>query len=243
MHNKKAIIGDIHGCLAELKELYAELRALGVEEFYHLGDLIDRGPDSPGVVRFCRTHRFKGVMGNHESSLLAMIERSKNPQFDPRALAPDKHEKWLIAKALDSEDLAYIRALPKLHVIADENLVLVHGGLWPKRELWEQDKSILYLRVINPARPGESRWLSRPGLYTMEENRAEGFAPWEELYEGPHSVVYGHSVRDEPKVLGRTVGIDTGCVYGGALTAWVLPDKTFVQVKAHKTYALRDEFA
>lgn len=243
MRKKRAIIGDIHGCLEELKELYEKLLSQGVEEFYHLGDLVDRGPDSIGVVRFCRAKGIKGVMGNHESSLLAMIERSKSPTFDPANLAPEKIQKWNIAQALSVDDLSYIRSLPKLHLIPEENLILVHGGLWPGREVWEQDKSILYLRVINPSKPGESRWPNRPGLYSMEDNRAEGFAPWEELYDGPHRVVYGHSVREEPKVLGETIGIDTGCVYGGALTAWTLPDNGFVQVKAHRAYVERDEFA
>ncbi len=239
MTRRKAIIGDIHGCIEELKELHAKLKALGIDEIYHLGDLVDRGPDSPGVVRFCRQNDIKGVMGNHESSLLSLIDRKKSPGFDPRTLGREKMAKWDIARALSSEDIAYIRALPKLHVLADDKLVLVHGGLWPKRNLWDQDRSILYLRVIHPDRPGEVRWLNKPGEYTLEQSRREGFAPWYELYDGSEHVLYGHTVNSKPLVHGQTVGIDTGCVYGGQLTAYVIPDKTFVHVEARRIYAKR----
>ncbi len=235
----RAIIGDIHGCITELKELHEVLKAQGIEEFYHLGDLVDRGPDSPGVVRYCRLNGFRGVMGNHESSLLALIDRSKSPQFHPSMLPVEKIDRWDIARALSTEDIQYIRALPKLHVLDDSKVVLVHGGLWPKRNLWEQDRSILYLQVIHPDKPGDVRWTQRPGLYTLEESRAEGYSPWQELYDGDEEVIYGHSVFSEPNSQKLTLGIDTGCVYGGSLTAYVLPDRRFVQVKAHRAYSTR----
>jgi predicted phosphodiesterase len=233
----RAIIGDIHGCLSELKELHEVLKAQGIEDYYHLGDMIDRGPDSPGVVRYCRVNGFRGVMGNHESSLLALIDRSKSPHFQASKLPVEKLARWDIARALSSKDIQYIRSLPKLHVFDDLKIVLVHGGLWPNRSLWEQDRSILYLQVIHPNKPGEVRWTRRPGLYTLEESRAEGFSPWQELYDGEEEVVYGHSVFAKPSFQKSTLGIDTGCVYGGYLTAYVLPDRRFVQVKAHRAYA------
>lgn len=235
----KAIIGDIHGCITELVELHRLLIQEGIEEIYHLGDLVDRGPDSPAVVRYCRENGFRGVMGNHESSLLALIDRSRSPQFHPSSLTREKQGKWDIARALSAEDIAYLRALPKLHVLEGENMVLVHGGLWPGRSLWDQDRSILYLRVINPQKPGEVRWIERPGEYTLEDSRREGYAPWHELYDGPEEVIYGHTVYDRPQDHNRTFGIDTGCVYGGYLTAFMLPKRSYLQVKAKRAYAIK----
>ncbi len=236
---RRAIIGDIHGCITELRELLSLLQSEGIEEIYHLGDLVDRGPDSLAVIRLCRELGLKGVMGNHESSLLALYDRSRSPDFQSQDLPREKRNKWEIAKAMSPEDLGYIRSLPKLHLLEDENLVLVHGGLWPKRSLAEQDRSVLYLRVIHPDRPGEVRWMEKPGHYTLEESRKAGFAPWYEIYDGSESVVYGHTVVDQPRLHGRTIGIDTGCVYGGSLTAYVLPEREFRQVKAKASYARR----
>ena len=241
MTRKKAIIGDIHGCIAELTRLHALLIAEGIEEFYHLGDLVDRGPDSRAVVQYCRIHGIRGVMGNHESSLLALIDRSKSSEFNPSQLSVERQGKWQLAQSLTADDIVYIRSLPKLHVLEEEKLVLVHGGLWPNRAIWEQDRSILYLQVIHPDRPGEVRWTERPGEYSLAESRALGFAPWQELYDGEEKVVYGHTVFEQPSMQGLTIGIDTGCVYGGSLTALVIPEYTFVSVAAHNAYASRSK--
>lgn len=239
MPMRTAIIGDVHGCLAELVELCALLRADGVHRIFHLGDLVDRGPDSAGVVKYCRENRIQGIMGNHESSLLALNEKVRSHYFDPRTLTPDKQIRVKILQAMKREDIAYLKLLPKLHALDEFNTVLVHGGLWPNRSLWHQDRSILYLQVIHPDRPGDVRWTSREGSYTLAQSRAEGFAPWQELYNGNEQVVYGHSVFEEPNIHGNTIGIDTGCVYGGKLTALVLPEKKFISVKAKAAYVER----
>lgn len=239
MDNRIAIIGDIHGCIEELRELHAKIVAEGVDAIYHLGDLVDRGPDSPAVVQFCRKNKILGVMGNHESSLLSLLDKSRSPHFDTEAVSQAKSERMKILAKLKSDDLTYLKALPKLHLLESHQTVLVHGGLWPGRELWQQDRSILYLQVINPSRPHEIRWTSKFGEYSLEQSRAEGYAPWAELYDGPQRIIYGHTVFEEPQILGNTVGVDTGCVFGGKLTAVLLPDLRFISVKAGKAYALR----
>lgn len=87
MASRIAIIGDIHGCVDELIALHEKLRAENITEIYHLGDLVDRGPDSVGVVRYCRENGFRGVMGNHESSLLNVIDRMAKPVFAPSKIS------------------------------------------------------------------------------------------------------------------------------------------------------------
>ncbi len=234
------IIGDVHGCLGEFQDLYAKLKSEGITHIFHLGDLVDRGPDSAGVVRFCREHDLRGVMGNHESTLLALIERMEKADFDPAKLSGAKAERLPVARSLSCEDIDYLKRLPKLHALDEFHIVLVHGGLWPRRNLWEQDRSILHLQAINPERPGEVRWLNKPGEYSSDENRAEGFVPWQELYDGPETVVYGHTVYAEPHIRPNSIGIDTGCVFGGRLTALILPDYRFVSVPARAKYADRE---
>lgn len=238
MSSPTAIIGDIHGCIGELKELVRLLRAEGVETIYHLGDLVDRGPDSVGVVRFCREQGIRGIMGNHENSLLRMIDKMNRPGVDMKSLEGDERRTYV--QKLSAEDLAYIRTLPKLHALDEYNVVLVHGGLFPGRSLYQQDVSVLFMQVIHPDRPGDIRWRNKPGKYTLEQSRAEGFAPWQELYDGDEIAVYGHTVFAEPSVLHNSIGIDTGCVFGGKLTALVLPEKRFVSIPAKKKYAERD---
>lgn len=239
MDKRIAIIGDIHGCIDELQELHSNLRSEGIDTIYHLGDLIDRGPDSPAVVSFCRENEIQGVMGNHESSLLSLLEKSRSGQIRSESITQAKSDRMAILGRLNSDDLTYIKSLPKLHVLDRFQTVLVHGGMWPGRELWEQDRSILYLQVINPQRPHELRWTAKEGEYSLAQSRAEGFAPWPEFYDGPHQVVYGHTVVPEPSVIGKTVGIDTGCVYGGKLTAAILPGLNFLSVEARRAYAPR----
>ena len=236
-----AIIGDIHGCIDELTELYGKLRADGISEVYHLGDLVDRGPDSVGVIRFCRDNQIFGIMGNHESSLLNVNDQIAKPDFDPRKLSVAKLEPITIAQRLAAEDIDYIRALPKLHVIDEFNLVLVHAGLYPTRPLYLQDRTVLYMQMIHPDRSGDIRWTSKQGQYTNEESRALGYAPWQELYDGAERVIHGHTVYGEPNIQGLTTGIDTGCVFGGSLTALIIPDEKFIQVKAKMKYAERHE--
>lgn len=235
MTRRIAIIGDVHGCLEELKELIGQLRAEGITEIYHLGDLVDRGPDSAAVVKYCREHQILGVMGNHESSLLRFIDRrAKNPDLS----AGEDRDSFV--DKLSSEDINYLHKLPKLHVIDEMNLVLVHAGLFPGRSLWQQDLSVLFMQVINPTRPGDIRWRNKAGQYTLESSRAEGYSPWQELYDGAEEVVYGHTVFAKPFVKGLTTGIDTGCVFGGSLTALILPERRFSSVKAKRQYSERE---
>ncbi len=241
MASRIAIIGDIHGCIDELKALHEKLRSESITEIYHLGDLVDRGPDSVGVVRYCRENGITGVMGNHESSLLNVIDQMNKPDFDPSKMSAAKGERLAIAQGLSVDDIAYIRALPKLHVIDEHNLILVHAGLFPGRAIHEQDRTVLYMQMIHPDRPGDIRWTRKQGQYTNEESRAHGYASWQELYDGAERVIYGHTLYSEPNIQGLTTGIDTGCVFGGSLTAVIIPDEKIIQVKAKKKYAERHE--
>lgn len=227
---KIAIIGDVHGCFEELSELVSILRKEGVEDIFHLGDLIDRGPDSGAVVDFVIRNNISGVLGNHESSIL----NSKYVDSSKIRNTEKKRSKEALDKVAVAWD--YLFSLPKLHVIdglLDYPVVLVHGGLWPVVPLYRQPKSVLFAQLIDKNRPGKTAWT------TDEESIAKGFVPWWEAYDGEEYVFFGHTVFEKPFIKNRIVGLDTGCVFGGHLTAVILPDMKFVQVKAKKTYSIR----
>ncbi len=232
MERRIAVIGDIHGCHMELSQLLQELHSEGVTEIYHLGDLVDRGPDSGKVLELVLQHGIKGVMGNHESRLLDIRRHRggiKNPDKKRSSLALDQTPgAW-----------EYLESLPRVHVIDDflsESLILVHGGLWPYIPLYAQPFAVLMAQLVDPDKPGAVAWLNN------QKAKEQGYAPWWEIYDGQEYVCFGHTVFDKVQIHGRTIGLDTGCVFGGALTALILPDFRYIQVKARETYAKRDSY-
>lgn len=218
---KIAVIGDVHGCLTELEALWSSLRTMGVGEIFHVGDLVDKGPDSAGVVRFCREQGLRGVLGNHESALLDRLKKINRYN-------------------LSDLDVAYLKSLPLIHVLDDYKALIVHAGLWPGLALWQQPRSVLYARMIHPDRPGDVRWWGRGTDGVGEEDaRAQGYRRWYEVCDEDALVIYGHSVAAEPRRFARTLGLDTGCVYGGSLSAVILPGEDIVSVSALRAYAER----
>ena len=123
--------------------------------------------------------------------------------------------------SLDDDDLAYIDSFP-IAISWDASLV-VHGGLDPRRPLADQDvQSLLTFRSIPP------------------ENGYDG-PFWFEQYRGPPKVYFGHTVLDVPVDTGGAVGLDTGCVYGGSLTAYDCTRERFLSVPAASTYQDRPD--
>lgn len=244
-----AAIGDIHGCIDELKELHGKLEHESLDEIWALADLVDRGPDSGAVIDFCREKGIKSVFGNHEQSVVngwpvfQKYGRMRNP------------EKQTTLSQLNQDKIDWLAALPKLHVIEPLNLVLVHGGLWPV-PLWAQPLNCIRAQMIlQPHHEydrsiGCVRWWGQKaitkGHYPEDYNRARGWHRWYEIYNRPENVVYGHSVFGTPYEhratveAGSTLGIDTGSCFGGKLTAaiigrdWV---EKFISVKPRAIYA------
>lgn len=232
MGQKIAIIGDIHGCLDELRTLLNLIDQTGVTQIFHLGDLVDRGPDAGGVVSLLRQRGIMGVRGNHESKLLDLRRR----QVSPHTIHLDQLRR---ARSLDQDpaNWDYLESLPRLHVLdhfLPGPLVLVHGGLWPRLPLWKQPFAVMMAQLIDPEKPGAVAW-SNDALA-----RAHGYMPWWEVWDGEETVVFGHTVFPEVHEYGTTIGLDTGCVFGGKLSAIIMPDRIFVQVKAAWPYAVRD---
>jgi len=127
--------------------------------------------------------------------------------------------------ALRPQDWAYLEQMALTFQEPELNTVFVHGGFLPG-DPWHRQPAEVVTRIQVVDRDG------RP----TKRSAAPDAPPWADLWSGPPFVVYGHTPRPEVYKLKWSVGIDTACVLGGYLTAYVLPDRSFVQVKARRAY-------
>jgi hypothetical protein len=210
-------IGDIHGCHHEFAELLALLELTKDDRLILLGDLVNRGPDSCKVIDLARQHRAISLLGNHELRLLA-YHKTKDPSH-LRETDADTFCK------LRPSDWDYIGQMPLTHHVAELNTVFVHAGFLPGVP-WQKQPAAIVTRIQAIDSEGRPR------------KRADAPAAplWADLWNGPPFVVYGHTPRPEVCKLKWSLGIDTACVLGGALTAYILPEKRIVQVRARKKY-------
>jgi hypothetical protein len=230
MTKRIALFGDVHGCIDELTTLYSQLCHHSLDEIVSLGDLVDRGPASGEVVAFCAERGVRLIQGNHESSILSHIAtRAKNPTHTPKN--PDKAKTLAQIKP---EHYAYLQNAPILHVWDDMKVVAVHGGLYPRVSLWQQPPTVKYMQMIHPKKWGATEWW---GEEDEPRLHAEGWRRWTDVYDGDYLCVYGHSVYyPTPHYANNTLGMDTGCVYGGHLSAVILPEREYVSVPARRVY-------
>ena len=217
MNGRLIAIGDTHGCPAELAELLTQLAPAAADRLVLLGDLINRGPDSPRVLDLARECGAVCLLGNHELRLLHAHRTG-----DHRKLKPADIDTFARLRPADWEFLA---AMPLTFDAPDLGVVCVHGGFLPGVPWHTQPAEVVTrIQVVTPD--------GRPARLS-DAPRAPH---WSELWHGPPLVLYGHT--PQPDVLERpwSIGLDTGCVRGGHLTALVLPEKRFAQVAAHRDY-------
>jgi predicted phosphodiesterase len=217
MTGRLIAIGDIHGCHAEFAELLERVSPAKEDRIVLLGDLINRGPDSTKVIDLARAANAISLLGNHELRLLN-YRRTKDRDF----LKENDQETF---SRLRAEDWSYLESMLLTYEVAELNTVFVHGGFLPG-EPWQKQPASVVTRIQVVDREGRPR------------KRADyPVGPfWADLWSGPPFVVYGHTPRPEIYRLKWSVGIDTACVMGGHLTAYILPEKRFVQVKARRRY-------
>jgi len=239
-----AVIGDVHGCLDELVLLYKKLEWLSLDEIWGAGDLVDRGPDSGGVVQFFRENNLPTVKGNHEDSIVNTFE------FMQRSgKAPSNADKARTCQQLKKDDVLWLKELPKIHVFDDRKLVIVHGGLWPTIPLYAQPLNVIRAQMIKPGIVGQSKWWGKDAIKQGDDGKNEdewrklGWERWYKLYDHEYDCVFGHSVFNQPLIhrsnrAGLCVGVDTGSCFGGSVTAGIFDggEPWFVSVKAKKVY-------
>ena len=217
MNGRLIAIGDIHGCHAEFAELLEELALTRDDRLVLLGDLVNRGPDSCKVLDLARAYRATALLGNHELRLLKYRKSG-----DKKYLKESDLDTFTTLQPADWE---FLEKMPLTFVEPELNVVFVHGGFLPT-EPWARQPAEIVTRIQVVQRDGHA------GKRSDEPN-----APaWADLWSGPPFVVYGHTPRSEIYKLKWSAGIDTGCVLGGQLTAYILPEKRFVQVRARQRY-------
>jgi hypothetical protein len=197
-----AIVGDVHGCTAELEELLEQLRFdPGTDRLVLVGDLVARGPDSLGALALARRLGALVVRGNHEDRLLAWRRKGK----------PLSAEHERLADELSDEDWRMLEALPLWAELPAHGALVVHAGIVPGLAVERTPaEALLKMRTID----SRGRYSDEPTAGPL----------WGEGYEGPPHVVFGHHARPEPQLHAWATGIDTGCVYGGSLSAIVLAE-------------------
>ena len=231
-HGPFDLIGDVHGCRDELVALLARLGYTG-EPFGHpegrkavfLGDLVDRGPDTPGVLRIVMSMVAHGtalcVPGNHDVKLMRKL-RGRNVRIT-HGLAESLAQIEREPPAFRDEVAAFIDARISHYVLDDGRLVVAHAGM--KESMQGRGSGQVRDFALYGETTGETDEFGLPVRYN-----------WAAEYRGRAAVVYGHTPVPEPEWLNGTICIDTGCVFGGRLTGLRYPERELVSVPAARTY-------
>lgn len=235
------IIGDVHGCYDELCELLTEL-GYGIDKDRHqctaapvadghsrqaifLGDLVDRGPDTPSVLKLVMQMVHAGmawcVPGNHDAKLMKWL-KGKDVQLK-HGLQQSVDQLLQEPAAFREQVREFIDGLISHYVFDGGRLVVAHAGL--KAEMQGRGSGAVREFCLYGETTGETDEFGLPVRYN-----------WAAEYKGKAMVVYGHTPVPEAQWLNRTIDIDTGCVFGGKLTALRYPEKQLVSVAARQTY-------
>ncbi|MFJ3725448.1 polynucleotide kinase-phosphatase [Streptomyces sp. NPDC090045] len=224
------IVGDIHGCSSELETLLAKL---GYEDGVHpegrtavfVGDLVDRGPDSPGVLRrvmgMVKSGNALCVPGNHENKLGRHLKGSKVQRT--HGLAETIEQLEAEPEEFVAEVREFIRGLVSHYVLDGGRLVVCHAGLPEKYH--GRTSGRVRSHALYGETTGETDEFGLPVRY-----------PWAEDYRGKAVVVYGHTPVPDTTWINNTICLDTGAVFGGKMTALRWPERELVDVPAEKVW-------
>lgn len=239
-HGPFDVIGDVHGCREELETLLGRLGYVTTRDdegrsvdaahpdgrrVVFVGDLVDRGPDTAGVLRFAMGMVAGGnalcVSGNHEAKLARALGR--------RDVKPT-HGLQETLDQLAGEEESFVREVRQFcdglvahYVLDDGKLVVAHAGL--KEKYHGRASSRVRAFALYGDTSGETDEFGLPVRY-----------PWADDYRGQATVLYGHTPVPETEWVNNTMCLDTGCVFGGSLTALRYPEREVVSVPAAATY-------
>jgi len=233
-HGPFDIIGDVHGCLDELKALVAELGWKTEPMLHHpagrklffVGDLVDRGPDSVGVLRFVMDAVASGVAlcvpGNHDIKLVKALKG----QDVTRSHGLAETMAQLEAETPEFRDQVreFLFGLVSHQVVDDGKLCVAHAGL--RAEMQGRGSTAVREFCLYGETTGEIDEFGLPVRYE-----------WAKDYRGKTMVVFGHTPVPEAEFFNNTIDIDTGCCFGGKLTALRYPEREIVSVPAARVYA------
>ncbi|MCA0969572.1 bis(5'-nucleosyl)-tetraphosphatase PrpE [Halobacillus litoralis] len=233
------IIGDVHGCVDELYQLFEQLGYEwrdgtpvhpGGRLPAFVGDITDRGPKSVEAIQF--VHRLViqekagfYVPGNHCDKLYRFFKGNpvqethglETTTAEYRSLSPTEQE------TVKQQFIELIELSPLYHIIPEANAVIAHAGI--KEEDFGKRNKRVKTFVLYGDITGEKLPDGRPVR-----------RDWAQHYNGDKWIIYGHTPTKEPRFVNKTVNIDTGCVFGGSLTAFRLPEECTVSVPSSMPY-------
>jgi bis(5'-nucleosyl)-tetraphosphatase (symmetrical) len=232
------VVGDVHGCLDELKTMISQIKERGgsYSDVYLVGDLVNKGPYSAEVIRYCSENRIQTVVGNHDLAALARWEESSNGE--------EVEEKYDYVKQLNQADVKYLKAAPRsisFYATDIETngpseilplITVVHAGIVPEVPLEDQTlKDLTEIRLVSVNADADAGSRSWQAYYPPkdDDDKKKGEQPpstthWFEVYFSPSNpsnplIVYGHDATMGLQQTATSIGIDTGCCYGNQLSA------------------------
>jgi calcineurin-like phosphoesterase family protein len=210
--SRTIVIGDIHGCFDELVALLDLVDLQTADRVVAVGDLTVKGNKSKEVLDlFIEDSRFSSVLGNHDRSIVRFWRGETSSLKNSQRQTLDE------LKPNRSRYCEYLGSLPLLIDLGSH--VVVHAGVRPGIPFAQQSpEDLTELRTLGADRT------SRDGM------------PWYEVYDGEQLVLFGHWPSAEPRMGKQAIGLDTGCVYGGRLTAYIIESNEFKSVPALQAY-------
>lgn len=214
------IVGDVHGCVEQLEALVAKVNYVKNKDcLIIVGDYVNKGPDSIGVIRACQRWGALGVLGNHDYTLLNCCARQRRR---PYALDDLKDPVKRLAQNLPKDCEYYLRSLPHILRLPAYNVVIVHAGLNIQYPLEKQNVvELMHLRRLERVVTHDPQHHNREVVKFNAITKGSGGEPWGALWEGPETVIFGHDAYAGFQAHQHALGIDTGCVYGDPLTCVV----------------------
>lgn len=238
LHGPFDIVGDIHGCFTELAELLTRLgytvfegeagqtaRPPAGRMLIFLGDLVDRGPGIVPVLQLVMNMVQEGtalcVPGNHDVKLLRKLQGRDIPVKHGMAISLEQLERE--PEAFRRRVIDFVDNIIDHYILDDGRLAVTHAGL--KEEMLGKSSPEIRQFALFGEKTGEIDEFGFPIRYN-----------WAAEYRGKPLIVYGHTPVPEAQWQNNTVNIDTGCVFGGKLTALRYPERELVSVPAHRIY-------
>jgi predicted phosphodiesterase len=217
INNRIIIVGDIHGCYDELLELMEKVDYNETDVLISVGDIVAKGPKTSEVIDYFMHENRYCVMGNHEWTVLRFI----NNQNSYKLKKHSEHKK--LSTNLRDDQLAYLQNLPHTLHIPTYNLVIVHAGVDPNKNIHDNNSyDVMHIRNIFD---GVTTELTDKGVQ------------WTTEWNGPEFIVFGHDAKKRIQDTEHALGLDTACVYGERLSCVIYPDKQIVSVEAKKRYS------
>lgn len=237
------VIGDIHGCAEELDELIGLLSLNSDDRLVSVGDLFHRGPDPTGVMDVFQAAGGSFILGNHELRVLQRFGldpkradaadrpalREEFPQLEEEDLAGDGKRRCSIPPERRVDFLRFLQSHSGFYL---EHAQIPGAGPTRDGRPW----CVVHAGIV----PGQAPRDSQPEeLVSLRRLPLRGGPYWYEVYTGSNLILFGHTPAKTVRARhagGRltSLGVDTGCVYGGELTAWILEEDRIVQVAGQK---------